>query len=337
MGPTSSSSSSAWIGIDEEWKVFPLYLVRLADDTERVEILSERWQRRTFRVVELPHDYAGITTPALPVFLYRFTAALPDGDIVWRYTSRPTDATVSGSTWLASGIEHTRLSRSARLGGTVSVAADYDNIEPLKLCIPPRIAVPLKVEILKTTTALGTPETLFVGTVRKPELDGRKITITATEWGDVLEQKLPAFFIQRDCNYRVYDQDTCRANKTAQQVAVSITSSTDRTVTIQGSGLSGKAANWFSHGWIEFGSGLDRCIRFITQSTAASGNTVTLTVNQAITDDLPVSATIVPGCDGKRNTCLTKFGNEVNFGGHETPRDNLVFDAIRTQTKAGKK
>lgn len=311
--------------------------MRLADDSERVDIMAERCQRRYFTVVELPNEYSAIQTPTEPVFLYRFTAELPDGDVVWRFTSHPSDVTVSGATWLAVGIEHSRLSRSTRLGGGASITADYDSVEPMRLCVPLRIAVPLRMEILQTTTALGTPEVVLDGTIRKPELNGRSITASCVEWGDAMEQKIPTFLIERDCNYQVYEPNTCKSDLTLKKKTVSITAVSGRSVTITGSGLSGLAVNWFAYGWIELGSGLSQIKRFIVSSTSASGTTIVLTTTETIDVDLPATATAVPGCDGLRATCGTKFNNLDNFGGHETPRENLTFAAVKTETKGGKK
>lgn len=219
----------------------------------------------------------------------------------------------------------------------MDITGDYDTIEPLRLCIPLRIYVPLKVEILKTDTDFGQPETLFNGTVRNPRLKGRRVTVSCVEWGDAIESKVPNFFIQRTCNYRVYDANTCRASQSSYQKSVSIVALSGRTATIQGAGLTGLAAGWFSEGWIETGTGLDRRVGFVTDSAAASGNQIVLTLSNPLSIEIPASATAVPGCTGERSTCISKFNNLANFGGHETPRDNLTLAAIKVQTKGGKK
>lgn len=220
----------------------------------------------------------------------------------------------------------------------MEVVGDYDTVEPLRLCIPLRIAVPLKLEILKTDSNFNEADIIFTGTVREPRLEGRRVRVTCVEWGDAMDAKVPNFFIQRDCNYRVYDANTCRANRTTKEVAVNITASSGRSATIQGAGLAGLAADWFAHGWIETGSGLNRQVRFVTASGAASGTSVAVTVNEPFDVEVPVSATAIPGCDGRRTTCDTKFSNLVNFGGHETPRDNLAVAVLKTESPTtGKK
>lgn len=418
--PESESSSSAFVTVDEEWEVFPLFLVRLADDVERIEIFADTWQRRSFKVVELPHDYALVdqsgepAESAEPVYLYRFTATFPTETVTWRFTSYPSDVTMQNgnlqssssssssesesqssasskssvsessslnsssstnnsssstavsesssstsdssysssssssstnssssdgptTTWLAVGIEHSRLSRTAKLGGTVTISADIDNVEPLRLLVPMRLAVPLKVEILRTNTNWTEAEVVFVGVVRKPDLQGRKVSVQCVEWGEVMDQKVPNFYIQRNCNYRVYDANTCRASQSAKEIDVSVIAKASRTITIEDSGLAGLAENWFAGGWIELGEGLEREVYYVMSSTAAFGNRVILTLSAAFAAEVPASGTVVPGCDGRRSTCVSKFDNLVNFGGHATPRDNLTLVAIKTNQRGGKK
>lgn len=446
--PESTSSSSAFIPVDETWQVFPLFLVRLADDNEAIQILAERWQHRTFRVVELPSDYAVIsqtgnaTEPSAPVYLYRFTADLPDGAITWRFTSHPEDlsldplsvqsssssessvdglssssssshstspssnssssrssnssssssstaASVTSSSshqgtssssslssssksqssssssssstsshsssssstnqqssssssndltelWLAVGIEHAGLSRSTKLGGTVTITADYSSVEPLRLLVPMRLAVPLRVEILKTNRELDEPVSVFNGVVRSPELTGLKIKVDCSEWGESMEGQIPNFYIQRVCNYRVYDQFTCRADRASKQVAVTISAAAGRTLIITGA-LSSLAKDWFAQGTIELGAGLNRRVYFVMGNSAPFGNQMEVYISQPFDLETPVGATIIPGCDGLRSTCIAKFDNLVNFGGHATPRENLTLVAIKVDPATGGK
>lgn len=487
--------------VDSEWMVFPLYMVRMADDTENVEVMAERCQRRSFKVVELPNDYAlldsGLNLALKPVYLYRFIAPFPEGDILWHFTSHPVDLTIEASylqsssssadatssssgssfssvnstlsnssespssassegdgypvtiisasfttvevtgptlvgieenhfrngtlvydlfavpitvpivwsraaigdgiriiilstgypfpalpipgtlfvdtstadidggsessssatsdssatsanssssseeastTWLAVGIEHDRLSRSMTLGGTVTIKADYDTVEPLRLLYPMRMHIPLIVEILKTDTNLIEPEIVFSGLITKPSLTGRTISVVASEWGDVMTQKVPGFYIQRECNYRVFSEGTCRADITLFQKSVLITySNGGRSCIISDASLSGLAANYFALGRLVFGTGINKRVIFITSSTAPSGNAITLSLSSVITDELPIEAIAIPGCDGLRATCGGTFGNIINFGGAATPKENLSLVAIKTDEQTGGK
>jgi uncharacterized phage protein (TIGR02218 family) len=326
---------------DENWKVFKLYLVRNAEDEEHVNQVAERYQTRSYRVVEMPNDYAtvesGLDEPYQPVFLYRFTATFPSGDVVWRYTSFPEDVTVDAEVWEAVGIEHGSVEHSAKLGGQTTISADYDAVQPLALLVPLQIASEVTVEILETDVSLGSPDEVFTGLVGKVEREGRKVTANCGEWGAALDQRIPNFYIQPTCNYRVYDPSTCKADKTSKTVAISATVAVGRTVTVSGGGLAGKPANWFARGWLDVGTGLNRRLLFVVDSAAAIGTTVVLTLSVALDLTLPVSGSVFPGCDGNRATCETKFNNLVNFGGCFVPEDNLAVSAITVSAGGGKK
>ena len=219
----------------------------------------------------------------------------------------------------------------------MSVAGNIDQIEPFRLFIPLRLHCEVEMELLRTTTSLNELETLFVGTVRQPKLKGRKMSVTVQEWGDIMETELPGFHIQTKCNYQVYDPDTCRASRASKEVAVTVTDINQRIITLQGDGLAGKEENWFAGGWLDAGTGLGRRVLLVMASSVAVANRMSVTVNIIPDLEIPFTGTIVPGCDGRRTTCVNKFGNLVNFGGHETPRDNLTLAAIKTPPNSGGK
>jgi hypothetical protein len=225
------------------------------------------------------------------------------------------------------------MSRSMKMGGTVTITADIDNVEPLRLLIPMRLSAQLKVRILKTDSGLNEPEIIFDGVVRKPDLQGRRISVSCVEWGDVMDQIVPGFYIQRNCNYRVYDSRTCRASRASKEVAVSVIAKSSRTIIVQAAALTGQVANWFALGWLEVGDD----VYTIMSNAAASGNTVTLTLGSTFRSEVPVSAVALPGCDGRFSTCGTKFDNRVNHGGAATPKENLTLVAIKSDLGGGGK
>jgi uncharacterized phage protein (TIGR02218 family) len=198
--------------------------------------------------------------------------------------------------------------------------------------------VPVRVRIYKTDVRSYDPELLFDGVVRKPTLSGRTVTAECSEWGEALDQRLPAFYVQPECNYRVFDSATCRASEAAFQKSVTVTTVNGRSAIVSGAGLSGAAASYYAQGRITLGEGAGRQVRFIMESSAADGTQVALTLSEPITTGVPVAATLLPGCDGTATTCEMKFANLPNFGGHATPRDNLTLVAIRANpTTGGKK
>ncbi|MCA1995917.1 MAG: phage BR0599 family protein, partial [Armatimonadetes bacterium] len=79
-------------------------------------------------------------------------------------------------------------------------------------------------------------------------------------------------------------------------------------------------------------------VRLILTSTGASGESVTLELNAPLRFAAAGAAvTLLPGCDGRWNTCDTKFNNEVNFGGHRFALSNLAVKALAIPASAGGK
>jgi len=328
--------------VDSSWEARPLILVRMADDVEDITSRAERFHTRKYRVIELPTDYenleAGIDAPSKPVWLYRFTAPLQDGDLVWRFTGHPTDVVLPDAThWMPVAIEHNAISRSGKLGGNATVKMDYDSVEPARLLIPSRIQCQITVEILKTTQALGAPTIVFTGKASAPKLNGRKITISCIEWGDPMEQRLPRFFISSECQYSVYDSSTCRASQASFEKSVTVTAVDGLEVTLESTSLSAATEDYYARGWLEIGTGVDRKTMFIASSTAYASGGIIVTVTDPPNLDLPLTGTLVPGCTGERSVCISKFNNLTNFGGASTPRSNLTLNAIKTNTSTGGK
>lgn len=433
-------SSDMDTAVDETWECNPLFLVRLSDDAEQVDIGAELYTRRQFKVFETTEEYAllpSLPPPSRPVYLYKFWVDLPTGQVAWRLTSHSEDVFVqdpifqsssssssktdtsssssyssassqsssSSSTaasftssssslssssrssssrlsyssegsytsssqsqsssssssskssssysspssysshssessghvfqrtthWLASRVQHDQLSRSARNGGTLRVSGDYDEVEPLRLLCPVRLAVPLMLEVFRTNRAGDEPQSVFRGAATgKPSLAGRMITAQFSEWGDAMDGVIPGFFIQRNCNYRVYDPDTCRKSKVGLSHSVTLVSATARNLIVQGHSLRGVAQHWFAYGWLEVGSGLNRRVLYVTDSSVSADDLMTLVVTVPPGIDLPASGTLLPGCDGQAGTCRAKFDNYENFGGHFTPEANLSIKGINT-------
>jgi hypothetical protein len=102
--------------------------------------------------------------------------------------------------------------------------------------------------------------------------------------------------------------------------------------------LSGRPADYFAEGWVEFGSGLSLEARTILGSTPEAGGEVVLTLNAPLHHAAVADAgTLYPGCDGTDGTCTTKFGNFLNWGGHRVPLRNLALKAIAVSPGTGGK
>lgn len=337
---TETVTTSETVTADETWKAVWLAYVRLASDDEQAEFTAESRLKRTVSTVELPTEYSALETGAKPVWFYHFWTE-EGTQVDWRFTSLAWDLAgdyaVNGLDWTAERISHGSLAKSTR--GATSVSIEVERIEPASLMVPPTLAQPLFVSILKSDfSTIGFQTTEFTGRVTGARTSGKRITLECTGHADAAG-KCPAMLFSRRCNYRLYQSVTCGVTQASYEVAVTIDTISGRTVTVSGVGLSGLAADYLALGWIETGSDDETDRKTILSSTAESGGSVTLTLNAplswAVVTD---SATVVPGCDGKAATCTSKFSNFANFGGHLFALRNLALQAIEVPAASpGKK
>jgi uncharacterized phage protein (TIGR02218 family) len=331
--------------VDDTWEVSRLHLVRLADDTDDIELLSEGHERRTITVVERPNDYTaaaaeGLAPASRPIYLYRFWLQLGVSAVEWFYTSHPSAIISSGQEHTPAPLIHGSIGRSVRAESEgTAITGDYDTIAPLQQLVRRALARPLQLQISETTE--DDPDTaviIFSGRVLEPQLKGRKVTARARSWSDMLNQPVPAQMIMRRCNYHVYQPDTCRVARALHELEVTITAIAARLITITGDGLADMPEDWLAEGWIETGELGTTEERQILTSAAAIGNDVLLTINTPLLHaEIDQSAVVVPGCDGLYATCSDKFDNRVNFGGYPQVRRNLSIEALPVPQSAGGK
>jgi hypothetical protein len=88
------------------------------------------------------------------------------------------------------------------------------------------------------------------------------------------------------------------------------------------------------------GTGRTYRVAGVQSASAAAGTSVTLTLNQILPASYATgSATLIPGCDlsGGPSGC-GKYGNYINFGGHEfVPATNPTLTALPAPTSGNKK
>lgn len=322
------------MNMDHTWQAWVLAYVRLSDDVERGSFEGEGALYRTFRVVELPHEYASYELGERPVYLYHFRTEGGGSPVDWRLTSFAWDLDDGTNTWTAARITHGAIRRSMDPSREqVQIEAELDPASPLFQLCPPALAMPLLVTIYEADyTALETKTVIATGRVLGPvEVDGKTVKAGVDSILDLGGGNLPAMVFQPRCNYRLFEAGTCRVDRAAHEVAVTITTMNNRTLVVNGAGLSGAAVNHFAEGFIETGSGNTFERRTILASTVATGSTVTITLNAALyfaeeTD----AAVLLPGCDGLPDTCITKFNNFDNFGGHRAAFRNLAIKGLET-------
>ena len=189
----------------------------------------------------------------------------------------------------------------------------------------------LRVTVREWRQGLTAAKVLFAGQVKSVSLQGRRIAAKCETLLADVDRRGPHFRVQAKCQYVFGDAATCRFNITGAKHTGTITAISGKTITV--SGLSG-AANYWANGYVRaVGSTGKAEVRTIG---ASSGGTVTMAHRW---DRVLVGASVdvYPGCDLSAATCLTKWANFANFGGHPKVDDNLTLKAIKLkQTSGGK-
>jgi hypothetical protein len=162
------------------------------------------------------------------------------------------------------------------------------------------------------------------GEIVSASIKGKRLSAKATSLGSAFDRKAPRFYLQPGCNHGLFSVG-CGLSKatfahTATLTAVG-TSGYPYTFTIGSIARAGgavlTAADVFAGGWIEIGTGASLTRRAILASSAVSASACVLTLSG---DPAPfptngTACVIYPGCDGRKETCATTFGNYLNFGG----------------------
>jgi len=317
------------VTVDTSTKVSRLLYVRLAGDEEQAEFLAEQFARKTIRVVELPLEYISWETGERPVFLYHFYVKFPTTTDHWYYTSFAESLTVSAQAYAPAPITHGELKTGLKADAeSLQIDSVMFSGNPLAQFVPFTLPFPLNVEIIETTLpGLGSPTTLFAGSVQSVDAKGKRLTAICVSLIDAFERKLPRHLFQTRCNYAVFEPSTCKLDPTSFKISATITAidSTDPTIVTVSVG-SDLATHWFAEGTIDVGSGTTEELRSIKDSTRIDTAHQTLHLTRPLFLNT-VGATLValPGCDHRNVSCQTKFNNYVNFGGMPyMPMDNQI-------------
>jgi hypothetical protein len=348
------------VSVDDSWIAYRLRYVRLAEDVERARLAVENRQVREIRVVELPEEYAAVETGRAPVWLYSFWIETPGGNTFWRYTSYAASVTSNGNVFTTANLTHGPIKRSSE-AEREEVAIDGERVAGNVFALFSPLTLPLNlwVKIEEATIGdLNATEVQFQGIVLRGPLNGRKGSLKAASFLDVLGAEMPNFTLQARCNYRVFgpgcglDRDTYKVTTT-----IRVISADRRVVELSGAGLFGNNAvgfdkyqnNYWALGWLEYTAAGTYQLATIYKSEAvlvphgggvfSNGARIYLGLPLAAAAAVGHAAVVTPGCDGIMGTCDDKFGNyPANFGGHPwIPKTNPALPALTTGTMDGAK
>jgi hypothetical protein len=314
----------------------PLLLARFDSPKLDLEWITDRLATASFRVRELPPELAlpagetlgttlGNLTPR--AWLYEFTKTFPGATVVLRYTSYERDLTYGGNTYTAKKLTHGDIKTGLALDRD-ELSLDCDGLEiPALLDVALlRAEVPLMLSVLRAEiTGAGTAgnaTTAWSGEVSTAAIKAKRLSAKAVALGSAFDRKSPRFYLQPGCNHGLFSPGCGLFAATFAHTATLTdvgTAGYPYTFTVGSLARSGgsvlTAADVFAWGWIEIGTGASLTRRAILSSTAVSGNSCVLTLS-GDPSPFPTNGTacvIYPGCDGRKETCATTFGNFLNF------------------------
>ena len=262
------------------------------------------------------------------------------------------DTDIGGNTFTAYKMTMGALSKGSRLfneQATIEYAHEADN--PLLQYVEGEME-----RLVTLTVSEGNPmrpetfKTVFIGTLKRISLKGRKVKAAFTAFGGLFDVKLPGFLIQDQCNYLLGDAN-CKISLASLEASGSSTSAnlSNGDMEIEVPAMTGTlttandpnvvAGDRFAGGYLFFGSDANYQIRYIKKTTIGAGNDRTFTVNRPI-DGTKLDASdgvihVFPGCGGTEWECTDQWSNFVNFGGHLYVPEKL--DTVRgASPKVGK-
>lgn len=328
-----------------------LHYVRFASDTEEIDYDEESAGAMKLTVIELPLEYTDAETGLQPIYLYNFRMKAP-ANTSWHYTSFAAPVVNKGNVYAAWPMTHGAIKQTVDGNSNqVEVTAKPDDTHPLSLYagIPPGCV--LWVDIYRCYLgASDTTKTIFSGFVTEVQDDGDKYTAkcdTRIAW---LKTKLPRFYIGTQCNWTLYDQNTCKVGRALFETTVTITAIEAGELPVIrctfnfGFQLANwQTVNWFQGGTFEIGIGLNYELRSIVASEwDGTDGVLRLTLNAPLTrNGVGAQPQIAAGCDHTPdgvNGCTAKFNNFKNFGGFvAVPDQNLSLKGLNTTAAQGNK
>jgi hypothetical protein len=327
-------------------------IVRLADDSLTLVFETPEIVRTRLRFVELPWEQSSPDPADNPegmyrTYLYKFTANVPGGPLVWTWVSGSLSVSWSGDVYTPNNIEHSQITATIDAADEpveITAWADQDaaaSTNPLLLVLRREIDVPIQVQI--TQRRHTAYRILYRGEIDGVQADGRKLTARTRFLGGLLENRVPRFLLTHNCNYRFCGPACGRDAATwtftgtvidIQPGAITLTITDNPTA-------AALSPEYFAKGRAWKGTGIDYEWRQIIRSDYAGGNVI-LTLKRpfrslAINDTMQLK----PHCSGTWQECRSKYNltNEyLNFGGHRHIQDrNPSLPQLNLSTGGGGK
>lgn len=266
----------------------------------------------TFNAIENSND------DGRPIFLYAFNL----GSATWRYTSSDADVIHGGYKWTAVPIsdDGVKLTGEANTE-TMSITAP-NSIAPVQMFIGTPPSQTIVVSIFHYHEGENESILGYVGEliqVNQPQpgtavLSCNSISVSMQRDGLRLGW-------QRTCPYALYDDLTCKADKTKHVIPAKIFDVVNNVVTLQG--LDGVASGTLAGGFMEW-EHPTRGTEFRGIESQSENTCVMFGLGDGLYYGLQVK--LYPGCDRTPFTCGLKFDNLDNYGGVPDMPGKSPFD-----------
>lgn len=239
-----------------------------------------------------------------PVELYEFIGNLQ----TYRYTSHTNDYIYQGNTFTAVAMMRGSIAEGSQQRPPeleVQMPHSLDVVRAYGRGFPPRS---LRLKVIRIQRRSEQAITYWHGTVTGFTIQAEVASCRSSSlMGDIMKTPIPNVYYQSLCNHKLYDA-RCQMVNTDFDVSTTVVGVSGRTITVTGDG--GNPDGWFTAGEIVRDADGER--RLIVDHT---GNV--LIINQAFVElDADDAVTLFAGCDHTVQTCLDKFDNVINFGGH---------------------
>lgn len=156
---------------------------------------------------------------------------------------------------------------------------------------------------------------LISGNFGEPSLREKHLVIELRDVRQYLQQKVGTAS-SKTCPYRL-GSSKCRVDLTSTDHAYTVTGTLTHVTSNRAfrDSTRGEAADWFGEGYIRFTTGNNIGVEFRVRSYAANG-TFTLALPVFSNVQIGDEYVAVVGCRHRfEEDCVTKFDNELNFGG----------------------
>lgn len=348
--------ASAFIGV--------ALLARHAADSLEISWIEPRVARAEVRWREVPPEYDPPSGEARGVTLGRVAsrAWLYEVEVDWhgageihRWTSWEGDVTAGGHTWAAIPIEHGEIRQTLSLDrDELTLRTRWDPAGPWRLWLPGTLDARVSLRILHSEVEGGvgsTPDQVWGGEITGVAFDGPIVSAKAAGANALFGRKTPRILMQPGCNHALFDP-LCGLDRSAWQFGAEVVESDGHQVTLDSFSRTGGLPDpWGGEGYFALGifertagGRPERASIWASSSKLDPGGgnyRITLTLGRIPPTPMPSGTSVLvwPGCDGLRDTCVSKFSNFQRFGGFPFIPDRLpqFTPERRSNSNIGKK